>query len=41
MYIIEELPILTHSNKNKYPKWYTYFKRIYKQYVKTSVNLNY
>lgn len=40
MYIIEELPILTPSNKNKYPEWHTYFKRIYKQEVKTSVNLN-
>ena len=37
-YTVPKLPILTSSNKNEYPEWHNYFKKVYSQNVETDVD---
>ena len=34
--IIDQLPILTHQNKNEFPEWHEYYERIYKAPIQSN-----
>ena len=38
--MIKNLPILTPTNKKKFPDWHRYFERVYHHPVNCEVNLN-